>query len=77
MNEESQSSPLWLRLSGLGAGLLWFLLIGVLEVFGRTGVQASVLAVGGLMIFWWVTEALPMAVVAPVPLILFPFTGVM
>ncbi len=77
MNEELQSSPLWLRFSGLGTGLLWFLLTGVLEVFYWSGTPASVLAVAGLMIIWWITEALPMPVVALVPLIFFPLSGVM
>ncbi len=35
-----------------------------------------VLAVAGLMITWWVTEALPMPAVALVPLVLFPLCGI-
>lgn len=37
---------------------------------------ARVLAVAGLMITWWVTEALPMPAVALIPLVLFPFLGI-
>src|SRR5688572_20472508 len=35
---------------------------------------ASVLA---LMMIWWLTEAVPLAITALVPLVIFPFTGVM
>ena len=35
-----------------------------------------VLAVAVLMITWWVTEAIPMPVVAMLPLILFPLMGI-
>lgn len=77
MNEDITSIPLWIRISGLLGGLLWYLVTGVWELFYWSDIQASVLAVAGLMILWWITEALPMPVVALVPLVFFPLSGVM
>lgn len=37
----------------------------------------SVAAVVALMMIWWLTEAVPLAVTALVPLVVFPFTGIM
>ena len=33
-------------------------------------------SVAGLMVVWWITEALPLAATALVPLVLFPLLGI-
>lgn len=57
-------------------GVLLFLLVIFFKPFGINANAAKVLAVGALMIAWWVLEALPMPVVALVPLVLFPLMSV-
>lgn len=59
-------------LSGLVVAAVCFLL----NPFHLDDKANTVLAIGLLMIGWWVMEALPMAVVALLPLILFPLLGV-
>ncbi len=54
------------------AGVIIALLLYFVNPFQVSESAARVLAVGGLMITWWVTEALAMPVVALMPLILFP-----
>ncbi|HYC85477.1 MAG TPA: DASS family sodium-coupled anion symporter [Chryseosolibacter sp.] len=63
---------------GLISGIVFFVLILILVPEDLIGSNSNrVLAVAALVIFWWVTEAVPMPVTALLPLLLFPFLGVM
>jgi solute carrier family 13 (sodium-dependent dicarboxylate transporter), member 2/3/5 len=64
------------QLAGLSAGAVVFLLILFVRPFGLSGEAARVLAVGSLMVTWWIVEAAPMPVVALLPLVLFPLMGI-
>jgi sodium-dependent dicarboxylate transporter 2/3/5 len=61
----------------LGAGLVLFLVALFVNPFQVDAKAAKVLAIAALMITWWVTEALPMPVVALIPLVLFPLMNIM
>jgi sodium-dependent dicarboxylate transporter 2/3/5 len=65
-----------LRFVSLFAGVVIAFLLYFVNPFGVDDKAAKVLAVGALMITWWVLDALPMPVVALVPLILFPLLKV-
>lgn len=77
--EESQSSgSVSIKRFGFLAGPISFLLILLLvdSDFISPGAY-KVLAVAMWMIIWWITEAAPVPIAALLPLILFPFLGVM
>lgn len=69
------------RWFGLFSGVLIFFLVAFvpsglhrIEGFGHRPARAA--AVAALMVVWWLTEALPIAVTACVPVVLFPLLGV-
>ncbi len=60
----------------IAAAILLFCTLLFLNPFGVTPQAAKVLAVAGLMITLWVAEALPMPIVALLPLVFFPLMGI-
>jgi len=64
------------RSLALPAGLLFALLVYFFNPFSLLPQGALVLSIGCLLVFWWISEALPMPVVALMPLVLFPLLGI-
>ncbi len=65
-----------LRLTGLIGGLFLFFLILYLNIDPEKPVIGRTMAVAALMAVWWITEAIPIAATALLPLVLFPLLGV-
>lgn len=63
-------------LISLLAGAALFILMLLVNPFHVSQQANMVLAVAALMVTWWVTEAIPMPVVAMLPLILFPLMDI-
>lgn len=67
-----KASKQQLKLLALFSGIVVSLFLYMVNPFQVGHEAAKMLAIAGLMITWWITEALPMAVTALIPLILFP-----
>lgn len=66
-----------LRKIGLGLGPLLFLIILLIPApEGLTIEGWKVIAIAAFMLVWWVTEAVPLAVAALLPIVLLPLLGV-
>jgi len=76
--EENSDGHSNIKVAGFLAGPVSFLLISSLisAEFISPGAN-KVLGVAAWMIVWWITEAAPIPITALLPLILFPFLGVM
>lgn len=69
MEERIKQKQKWI---GIASGIAIALFLYFINPFGVNEKATTVLAIAGLMITWWVAEALPMPVVALIPLVLFP-----
>jgi len=78
MHDDSTSAPANSRprLVALVAGPAAFLALRALAPGGLDAPAASVLAVAVWMAIWWITECLPLAVTALLPIALFPLLNV-
>ncbi len=65
------------QLTGLWSGILSFIIIFFfIEVDPANPSLSKMAAIASLMAIWWMTEAIPLAATSLIPLVFFPFTGI-
>ena len=62
---------------GLILGPVLFLALFFLELKPGDPVVSRMAAVAALMAIWWITDAIPLAATALLPVVLFPLLGIM
>lgn len=76
-HDNAEDPSIWRRRIGRVAGVVLFVGLALAPVpDGLSPAAWTTAAVGVLMACWWITEALPIAATALVPLVLFPLLGV-
>jgi sodium-dependent dicarboxylate transporter 2/3/5 len=74
----TESKTDWQKLTGFLAGpIIFFILINTISESFISSSAGKVLALAAWIIIWWMTESVPIAITALLPLVLFPFMGVM
>lgn len=74
----TESKTDWQKLTGFLAGpIIFFILINTISESFISPSAGKVLALAAWIIIWWMTESVPIAITALLPLVLFPFMGVM
>ena len=74
---QEQESNKWKLLSFISGPLAFFILLFTINSSFISPNAGKVLALAAWIIIWWMTEAVPIAITALLPLVLFPFLGVM
>ncbi len=78
MSAKSDQGYSGIKRAGLVLGPVCFLVIlGLPAPEGMNDHAQRTAAIAGLMVFWWISEALPLSATALVPLALFPALGVL